>query len=97
MSGRDPDTQRSTSLHILDLLLELLLQRDREYLIRMVVVVQLWKHDPAIVVPRLIATVRGDGHDLVRASAADSLELLDEVSPFDPSRHDVWVAPRRGW
>jgi HEAT repeat protein len=76
---------------ILEVLLELLMQRDREYLIRMEVVVQLWKHDPAIVVPKLIATARGDDHDLVRASAADSLELLDEVSPFDPSRHDVWL------
>ena len=76
---------------ILDVLLELLAQRDREYLIRMEVVSQLWKYEPVIVVPTLIEIALGDDRDLVRSSAADSLELLDEVSPSDPARHEVWL------
>lgn len=76
---------------VLAVLLGLLAQRDREYLIRMEVVVQLWKYDPAVVIPKLTATALGDDHDLVRSSAADSLELLDEIAPGDPGRHDVWL------
>lgn len=76
---------------VLELLLELISQRSREYLIRMEVAVQLWKYDPTVVIPKLVATVLGDDHELVRSSAADSLALLDEVTPFDPARHDVWL------
>ena len=76
---------------ILDVLLELLALRDRQYQIRMEVVVQLWKYAPEVVIPKLIEIALGDDSDLVRSSAADSLELLDEIEPSDPTRHDVWL------
>lgn len=75
---------------ILDVLWELLARRDREYLVRMEVVVQLWKYDPAAVRPGLAEIVLGDDNDIVRAHAADSLELLDEVSPPDLDRRQLW-------
>jgi HEAT repeat protein len=76
---------------ILETLLDLLAQRDREYLIRMEIAVQLWKYEPAVVIPKLVEIALGDDNDLVRSSAADSLELLEEISPSDPARHDIWL------
>lgn len=76
---------------ILDLLLELLAQRDRDYRLRMNAVMQLWKYEPTIVVPRLIEVMLGDEHALVRLHAASSLELLDELCPFDASLRQLWL------
>ncbi|HET7502417.1 MAG TPA: HEAT repeat domain-containing protein, partial [Kofleriaceae bacterium] len=76
---------------ISDVLLELLARRDREYLVRMEVVVQLWKYDPTTVRPRLAEIALGDDHEIVRAHAADSLELLDGVAPPDPERQQRWL------
>ncbi|HEU4731177.1 MAG TPA: HEAT repeat domain-containing protein, partial [Kofleriaceae bacterium] len=76
---------------IADVLWELLAHSDHEYLVRMEVVVQLWKYDPATVRPRLAEIVLGDDNDIVRAHAADSLELLDCVSPLDPGRQQRWL------
>jgi len=76
---------------ILELLLGLLDGRDRDYRIRFAVVAQVWKYDPAVVRPRLIEVVLGDDNDIVRAGAADSLELLDAILPSDPQRHALWL------
>ena len=75
---------------IFDVLLEVLRQRERDYRIRLNAVCQLWKHDPAVVAPSLEATVMSDDHPLVRLHAADSLELIGELLPFEPSRRAFW-------
>lgn len=76
---------------ILVRLLELLARRDADYRVRMEVAVQLWKYDPVIAVPALVELVRdGDEDDVVRLHAADSLELLDELSPGEPARRALW-------
>jgi len=76
---------------ISDALIELLARRDRDYRVRMEVVLQLWKYDPSVVRPELAKVVLSDDNDIVRAHAADSLELLDKVQPADPGRHQVWL------
>ncbi len=76
---------------IVDVLLRLLDQRDREYQIRLAVVVQLWKYEPVVVRPKLVEVLLGDDNAIVRAHAADSLELLDEVLPPDPGRGQFWL------
>jgi HEAT repeat protein len=75
---------------IVEVLQGLLTHRDREYQIRLAVVVQLWKYEPVVVRPSLIAVVLGDDDAIVRSHAADSLELLDEVAPAEPGRHEFW-------
>jgi HEAT repeat protein len=76
---------------ILDVLLEVLGQRDRDYRIRLNVVRQLWKYDPGVVAPRLEAVVMSDDHHLVRLHAADSLDLVQELLPSAPSRRELWL------
>lgn len=76
---------------ILDVLLEVLGQRERDYRIRLNAVRQLWKYDPTVVVSNLQAVVMSDDHPLVRLHAADSLELIDELLPFEPSRQALWL------
>jgi HEAT repeat protein len=76
---------------IVDVLLELLARRDREYQIRLAVVVQLWKYEPVVARPKLVEVLLGDDNEIVRAHAADSLELLDEVLPPDPGRDQFWL------
>src|ERR1041384_5519814 len=55
---------------IIDALIELLARRDRDYRVRMEVVLQLWKYDPAAVRPELAKVVFSDDNDIVRAHAA---------------------------
>jgi HEAT repeat protein len=76
---------------IADVLSELLAGRDRDYRVRMEVVVQLWKYDSVAVRPPLAEIALGDDNGIVRAHAASSLELLDEVAPADPQRHQLWL------
>jgi HEAT repeat protein len=76
---------------ILVRLLELLARRDDDYRVRIEVAVQLWKYAPEIAVPALVELVRDGGEDdIVRLHAAESLELLDELSPGDPARRALW-------
>jgi len=75
---------------ILDVLLEVLGQRERDYRIRLNAVSQLWKYRPAIVAPILEEVVISDDHPLVRLHAADSLALIDALLPFEPSRRALW-------
>jgi HEAT repeat protein len=76
---------------ILDVLLELLAQGERDYRIHLNAVAQLWKYDPTIVVPRLMALLLENVHSLVRLHAADSLELLDELCAPDLPRQQFWL------
>jgi HEAT repeat protein len=76
---------------IADLLLDLLARPESDYLMRMEVVTQLWKYEPAMVWPRLVGVVLGDESDIVRGHAAESLDLLDEVRHHDPARQQLWL------
>jgi HEAT repeat protein len=83
-----------TDQAILDVLLEVLGQRERDYRIRLNAVSQLWKYHPALVAPSLEAVVMSDDHPLVRLHAAGSLELIDALLPFEPSRRALWLRLR---
>jgi len=76
---------------ILDLLLDLTTQHERDYRIRMQVVIQLWKYVQDVAFSKLSATVLSDEHALVRLHAADSMELLDELEPRDLARQRLWT------
>lgn len=76
---------------IAQVLSELLSARQRDYRIRMEVVVQLWKYEPIPARGQLVDVVLGDDDEIVRAHAADSLEILNHVSPIDPDRRQLWL------
>jgi HEAT repeat protein len=76
---------------IADVLLDLLARPESDYLMRMEVVTQLWKYEPAMVWPGLVGVVLGDESDIVRGHAAESLDLLDEVWHHDPARLQLWL------
>lgn len=79
---------------ILDVVLEVLGQRERDYRIRLNAVRQLWKYEPIVIAPILETVVMSDDNPLVRLHAADSLELIDGLLPFDPSRRALWLRLR---
>jgi hypothetical protein len=74
---------------ILEVLLEVLGNRERDYRIRLNAARQLWKYDPTVIVSSLQAVAMSDDHPLVRLHAADSLELIDELLPFEASRQQL--------
>jgi HEAT repeat protein len=76
---------------ILDLLLELLNQRERDYRIRMKAVIQLWKYDVKVASRMLSVIMFANEHPLVRMHAADSMEILDELSARDLERQEFWT------
>lgn len=75
---------------ILSRLLELLARRDGDYRVRMEIAVQLWRYEPEIVIPVIIDLVRGEDDDIVRAHAAETLELLDELDPGARVPRELW-------
>jgi HEAT repeats len=79
---------------VLDVLLQVLGQRERDYRIRLNAVGQLWKYHPAVVAPILEEVVMSDDHPLVRLHAAGSLELIDGLRPFASSSRALWLRLR---
>ncbi|HEX3473988.1 MAG TPA: HEAT repeat domain-containing protein [Kofleriaceae bacterium] len=76
---------------IAEVLSELLAARERDYRVRMEVVVQLWKYEPRAARAQLVDVVLSDDNEIVRVHAADSLEFLNNVYPIDPDRRQLWL------